>query len=400
MEYMKEDIKERENKKQFWKGIVIGAIAAVIITAAGMNIFGIGAGAGIDSDKLRNLKNLVDSNYLYSDNIEEKMLEEGIYKGYFSGLGDQYSEYYTPEEFKQLTQTTIMGEFYGTGIQFTQDQTNGRIIVNGVYEGSPGAKAGVNTGDILKAVDGASIDGMELNEVVSKIKGEQNTQVKLTFISGKDGSEYTRSMTREKITVKTVSGKMLQNSIGYISISEFTQETDKQFDEVFEKLQKDGMKGLVIDLRNNTGGVVDSTCKILDKLLPEGKIVYTKDKHGNVKEETSDGKNYFDKPVALLVNGYTASASEIFTAAMQDYDMGPVIGTKTFGKGIVQQLFPLPDGSGVKLTVSEYFSPKDRAIHGKGIEPDITVEDSRANINDADDAQLKKAVEEVIKAVN
>ena len=189
----------------------------------------------------------------------------------------------------------------------------------------------------------------------------------------------------------------MSDGIAYIKISEFTNETYNQFEEVFKNLEKQGMEGLVIDLRDNTGGVVTTTCEILDQLLPEGKIVYTKDKNGNVKEENSDAEHYFDKPLALLVNGYTASASEIFTAAIQDYDLGSIVGTKTFGKGIVQQLFPLSDGSGVKLTVSEYFSPKDREIHEKGIEPDVTVEDTRTSAEDTNDAQLQQAIKEVQK---
>lgn len=384
---------KKPRNKNFWKGFVLGIVATALV-AGGIHFWP----SGMDEDsKMNALENLVESQFLYADDVDEDNLLEGTYKGYISGLGDKYSVYYTPEEFAAFQDSTISGEFYGIGVVFTQDMNTGQISVNSVYEDSPAEKAGISQGDILVKVNGEEVSGKDLNAVTSNIKGEEGTEVKLTFAKGKNKEEYTKSVKREKITVQTVTGKMMSDGIAYIKISEFTNETYNQFEEVFKSLEKQGMEGLVIDLRDNTGGVVTTTCEILDQLLPEGKIVYTKDKNGNVKEENSDAEHYFDKPLALLVNGYTASASEIFTAAIQDYDLGSIVGTKTFGKGIVQQLFPLSDGSGVKLTVSEYFSPKDREIHEKGIEPDVTVEDTRTSAEDTNDAQLQQAIKEVQK---
>lgn len=384
---------KKPRNKNFWKGFVLGIVATALV-AGGIHFWP----SGMDEDsKMNALENLVESQFLYADDVDEDNLLEGTYKGYISGLGDKYSVYYTPEEFAAFQDSTISGEFYGIGVVFTQDMNTGQISVNNVYEDSPAEKAGISQGDILVKVNGEEVSGKDLNAVTSNIKGEEGTEVKLTFTKEENGEEYTKSVKREKITVQTVTGKMMSDGIAYIKISEFTNETYNQFEEVFKNLEKQGMEGLVIDLRDNTGGVVTTTCEILDQLLPEGKIVYTKDKNGNVKEENSDAEHYFDKPLALLVNGYTASASEIFTAAIQDYDLGSIVGTKTFGKGIVQQLFPLSDGSGVKLTVSEYFSPKDREIHEKGIEPDVTVEDTRTSAEDTNDAQLQQAIKEVQK---
>lgn len=385
------DSGKKPANKSFWKGMITGALIVALI-GAGIHFWP----SAMDHDgKMDALENLVESQFLYGDDVNEKDLQEGTYKGYMQALGDPYSVYYTPEEFEAFENATISGEFYGIGAVFIQDASTGQIMVNNVYEDSPAQKAGISQGDILLAVNGKEIDGRDLNAITSDIKGEKGTEVELTFKSGKTGEEYTKTLKREKITVQTVSGSMMDDGIAYIKISEFTNETYDQFEEVFSKLDKQGMKGLVIDLRDNTGGVVSSTCEILDQLLPEGRIVYTKDKNGNIKEQTSDAEHYFDKPLALLVNGYTASASEIFTAAIQDYGLGSVVGTKTFGKGIVQQLFSLPDGSGIKLTVSEYFSPKDREIHEKGLEPDVEVKDTRESLDDTNDAQLQQAIKEV-----
>ncbi len=384
-------------KRAFWKGTMAGILVVTLVMGLGIGFGKISTNAIGNDEKMELLQNIVESNYLYASDVDKETMEEYLCKGYMAGLGDEYSAYYTKEEFQELLATVLNGEVTGIGVKFYQDSSTKEITVNEVFEDSPAEKAGVKEGDTLTKVDGDSISGKDLSDVVSKVQGDEGTKVKVTFVSASSGKEYTKTMTRAKVTVNTVSGKMLENNIGYICISEFTQETHTQFDKVYKKLQKEGMDGLIIDLRDNTGGVVATTCEILDELLPEGMLVYTKDKDGNTEKQNSDNKESFDKPIALLVNGYTASASEIFTAAMQDFGKGPVIGTKTYGKGVVQQMFPLPDGSGIKLTVSEYFSPKGREINGKGIEPDITIKDTRERQGDSNDAQLKKAIKEIKK---
>ncbi len=384
-------------KRAFWKGTMAGILVVTLVMGLGIGFGKISTNAVGSDEKMQLLQNIVKNNYLYASDVDEETMEEYLCKGYMVGLGDEYSAYYTKEEFQELLATVLNGEVSGIGVKFYQDSSTKAITVNEVFEDSPAEKTGVKEGDTLTKVDGNSVSGKDLSDVVSKVQGDVGTKVKVTFVSASSGKEYTKTITRAKVTVNTVSGKMLENNIGYIRISEFTQETHTQFDKVYKKLQKEGLDGLIIDLRDNTGGVVATTCEILDELLPEGMLVYTKDKDGNTEKQNSDNKESFDKPIALLVNGYTASASEIFTAAMQDFDKGPVIGTKTFGKGVVQQMFPLSDGSGIKLTISEYFSPKGREINGKGIEPDITIKDTRERQGDSNDAQLKKAIEEIKK---
>lgn len=386
-----------KEKRAFWKGTMVGVLVISLIMGIGIGFGKIQTNAYGGDEKMQLLQKLVENNYLYASDLDSKAISDYLYKGYMLSLGDEYSEYYTAEEFQELMDSVINGEVSGIGVKFYQDTDTKKITVKEVFEDSPAQKAGIKVGDTLTKVDGKSISGEALNTVVSGVQGEAGTDVKVSFISASSGEEYTKTITRETIVVNTVSGKMLENKIGYICISEFTKETYDQFNKVYKKLKNDGMQGLIIDLRDNTGGVVNTTCEILDELLPEGMLVYTKDKDGDIQKQNSDDKESFDKPIVLLVNGYTASASEIFTAAMQDFDKGPVIGTKTYGKGVVQQMFPLTDGSGIKLTVSEYFSPKGRQINGKGIEPDIVVKDTRNSNGDGSDAQLNRAIKEIKK---
>ncbi len=386
-----------KEKRAFWKGTMVGVLVISLIMGIGIGFGKIQTNAYGGDEKMQLLQKLVENNYLYASDLDSKAISDYLYKGYMLSIGDEYSEYYTAEEFQELMASVINGEVSGIGVKFYQDTDTKKITVKEVFEDSPAQKAGIKVGDTLTKVDGKSISDEALNTVVSGVQGEAGTDVKVSFISASSGEEYTKTITRETIVVNTVSGKMLENKIGYICISEFTKETYDQFNKVYKKLKNDGMQGLIIDLRNNTGGVVNTTCEILDELLPEGMLVYTKDKDGDIQKQNSDDKESFDKPIVLLVNGYTASASEIFTAAMQDFEKGPVIGTKTYGKGVVQQMFPLTDGSGIKLTVSEYFSPKGRQINGKGIEPDIVVKDTRNAQGDGEDAQLNKAIKEIKK---
>ena len=390
-------MKDKKEKKQFIKGIIAGVLLSTLVVVGFKFATGDIFGKNIDKAtaiKLQNIDCLIEEKYLYSDKIDQNALKEGMIKGYIQGLGDPYSAYYDKKEFKELTESTE-GTFYGIGAQFNTATNEGFLTVINVYEGSPAKKAGIRAGDVLTKVDGKDVGGMSAESVVSRIKGKNGSKVKLTFTRNKKDT-YTVDVKREKIEVPTVAYRMQRDNIGYIQITEFTGETATQFNDAFVKLEKQGMVGLVIDLRNNPGGRVDTTGKILDKLLGKGPLVKVKDKNG--KEEVlidSDEKHKWNKPIVVLINGYSASASELFAGAMQDYEVATIIGTKSYGKGVVQQIFSINDGTGVKLTIAEYFTPKGHVVNKKGITPDIKVEETRKTPEDPNDAQLLKAFEVV-----
>ena len=245
--------------------------------------------------------------------------------------------------------------------------------------------------DILLEVDGRDIQGEDLNTVVSYVKGERGTEVTLTVL--RDGDEVDLAAVRDTIEVQTVEYRMLDGQLGYISVSEFDDVTYDQFKTALDDLEAQDMQGLIIDLRNNPGGNVDTVTDMLKLILPEGPIISIKDKNGNTEEMTCDGENEFTKPLAVLVNGYSASASEIFSGAVQDYGTGTIVGTTTYGKGVVQQLISLGDGTCLKVTIAEYYTPSGRSINGTGVTPDVEVEYEYDEKNPEADNQLDKAVE-------
>ncbi len=335
--------------------------------------------------KIEELSHYIEQYYLFD--YEDEDIENGIYKGLMAGLGDVYTGYYTPEEYASFMETSN-GTYSGIGAMLSQDYNTGIITVVRAFEGSPAAEAGMQTDDILYKVKGEEVTGKDLSLVVVDLKGEEGTEVELSILRGTEEIEMT--IERRHIQVPTVEYRMETEEIGYIAITEFDDVTQEQFMNALEALEGQGMKDLIIDLRNNGGGLVDVTCAILDRLLPEGMIVYTEDKYGNRDQEISDAENYFAGDMAVLVNEQSASASEIFAGAIKDYGVGTLIGTQTFGKGIVQSLFPLEDGSAVKITVSRYYTPAGNNIHEVGIEPDIVLELDKES---EEDNQLKKAIE-------
>ncbi len=365
-------------KRSFRKGLVLGMVLAAAAfclsgcaTAFLLPRFAGGGSSGgkqIDA-KIQELNQYIEEYYLFD--YEEEDVENGIYKGLMAGLGDVYTGYYTPEEYASFMESSN-GSYSGIGAMMQQDYTTGIITVVRVFDDSPSAEAGMQPGDVLYEVEGEEVTGQDLSLVVSDLKGEEGTQVRISIVRGAEVLEMT--LTRKSIQVPTVESRMIKDEIGYIAITEFDDVTEEQFMVALSSLEMQGMKKLIVDLRDNGGGLVDVTCAILDRLLPEGLIVYTEDKYGNRQEERSDAENYFDGGLAVLVNGNSASASEIFAGAVKDYGVGTLIGTKTFGKGIVQSLFPLPDGSAVKITVSRYYTPAGNNIHEVGITPDIVVE--------------------------
>lgn len=381
-----------ENKKGFIKGALAGALLTLLVVslaACGLQHINEGIISSDTETKLSYLKKLIDETYLHD--VKEKDLNEGIYKGYVEGLGDQYSAYYDKKETKKLTES-LDGSFSGIGAVMTQDASSGVITITRVYDDSPAKKAGIKTGDILYRVEEKTVTGKDLDKVVSWIKGKKGTKVNLTLLRGTNSDKIKVTATRDVINVETVKYKVLENQIGYISISEFDSVTGAQFAKALKQLQKKNIEGLVVDLRNNPGGSLSTVCDILDSILPKGLIVYTKDKNGKKEEYTSDEKHRLNLPMSVLVNGQSASASEIFAGAVQDYGKAEIIGTQTYGKGVVQNLFDLKDGTCVKLTTSEYFTPKGRNIDGKGITPDVKIEYKYNAKDPKADNQLDKAV--------
>lgn len=381
-----------EHKKGFIKGALTGALLTLLVVslaACGLQHINEGIISSDTETKLSYLKKLIDETYLHD--VKEKNLNEGIYKGYVEGLGDQYSAYYDKKETKELTES-LDGSFSGIGAVMTQDASSGVITITRVYDDSPAKKAGIKTGDILYRVEEKTVTGKDLDKVVSWIKGKKGTKVNLTLLRGTNSDKIKVTATRDVINVETVKYKVLENQIGYISISEFDSVTGAQFAKALKQLQKKNIEGLVVDLRNNPGGSLSTVCDILDSILPKGLIVYTKDKNGKKEEYTSDEKHRLNLPMSVLVNGQSASASEIFAGAVQDYGKAEIIGTQTYGKGVVQNLFDLKDGTCVKLTTSEYFTPKGRSIDGKGITPDVKIEYKYNAKDPKADNQLDKAV--------
>ena len=338
--------------------------------------------------KFKKIEKMIDQYYLYSDDVKQEDLEDAVYAGFLSALNDPYTVYYNEEE-------STSGEYSGIGAAMMQNVQTGEITITTVYEDSPAEKAGLLEGDILYQVDDHKIEDQDTSEVVSWIKGEEGTEVKLSVYRGEDREENTLTAVREKIQSQTVEHEMKEDKIGYISVQGFEDVTYEQFKSALEDLEAQGMEGLVIDLRNNPGGNLDTVVEMLKLILPEGRIVSIKDKYGNEETYDCDGKHEFQKPLAVLVNGYSASASEIFAGAVKDYGIGTLVGTTTYGKGIVQELFSFEDDTMIKITTAEYFTPSGENIHKKGIQPDVEVEYTYDAANPTSDNQLQKALDVV-----
>ncbi len=371
---------------KFWKGVatgILGVVAIVLLTMVGTTVTGImdwrqilpnAQGKVINAEteaKLREMQAYIDAYFL--DDIEQEEMENAIYSGVVEGLGDDYAAYYDEESYKDLMEKT-MGNYCGIGAYVSQNVTTGAITIIEPIKGSPAQEAGLQFGDVVVKVDGIDVTQKDLSEVVSMMKGEPGTKVKLQIARPGEENYLDITIVREEIESETVEYKMLDEKIGYITVSAFEDVTKQQFRNALKDLEKQGQEALILDLRNNGGGLLDTAVDMLDRLLPEGMVVYIQDKNGKKEEYHSSKEESFDKPVVILVNENSASASEVFAGAMQDYEKGILVGKKTFGKGIVQSVFQLSDGTAVKLTTSKYYTPKGRNIHGTGLEPDIEVE--------------------------
>ncbi len=301
----------------------------------------------------------------YDEPKDEDMID-GLCRGLFAGLGDRYSAYMTKDEYEAY-ETSITGSFEGVGITFAADDT-GAFAVIGTVEGSPAQKAGIKEGDIITKVDGKTYDNADA--AAAAIRGKKGTKVKITV--ERDGKEKVYELTRDVIVNQSAESKVLDGNIGYIKLTEFDEHTDEDFEKALDELEKKNVKGFILDLRNNGGGLVDSSVNIADNLLGKGVVTYMEDRAGH-KEYFKSDEDKTRLPYVVLVNGSSASASEILTAAVKDFGQGKIVGTKTFGKGVVQVTQKLSDGSAYKLTVMQYFSPDGNVINGKGIEPDYVV---------------------------
>ena len=400
--------KKRKKKRTYFRGVLTGIWISVVLFAAG-NLIGwlINSGLFLEKDavvsssgkteavttnttrKMKAIEDVIHQYYL--EDTDAVSLENGIYAGMISSLGDPYSAYYSAEELKEMEQD-VEGIYFGIGAYVGIDTATTLPVISGVIEGTPAEEVGLRDGDLIYKVDDTLTQGMDTSEVVALIRGEENTSVHLTLIREGEDDYVEVDVTRRKVESPTVNHEMLDNNIGYIQITEFDQVTVDQFTEALAVCKGSGMEGLILDLRSNPGGSLSAVCEIARKILPEGLIVYTEDKYGQREELTCDGESEIQVPMVVLVNDYSASASEILAGAIQDYEKGIIMGTQTYGKGIVQRVIALSDGSAVKLTISHYYTPKGRNIHEVGVEPDVVVEfDGEAYYDEGVDNQLEEA---------
>ena len=388
---------------RFMKGFLTGLLTAAILLAGAFGIRYVLELTGGDytgglvseedvQDKLDKINDVISKYYLYEDEIDTEELVEGIYAGYTASLGDPYTTYYDEEATREFMKS-ISGEFGGIGATVSKKADEDEILISEIYEESPAEQAGLKEGDVLLQADGHAVSGQDLETVVSWISGEPGTDVELRIL--RDGEELDVTVTRDVIETKTVEYEMKKEGIGYIRVEEFDKVTYDQFKMALDDLEGQGMNSLVIDLRGNPGGQLTTVTDMLKLFLPEGVIVSTKDKYGNTDEITCNGDHEFKKSLAVLVDGRSASASEIFSAAIQDYDVGTIVGTQTYGKGVVQQTIDLGDGTCMKITISEYYTPSGRSINGTGVTPDVEVEYEYDEENPEKDNQLEKAIDTV-----
>ena len=383
--------------KEYAAGVLTGVLV-VTLAVGGVKFVQQRQYNGVLSDsshvqKIEYLEKMIDQEYL--GEVDNAEMAEGIYAGLVYGLGDVYSRYYTADEYAQETASTD-GAYAGIGVSI-QKNKNGGVQIAECYEGGPGAEAGLQTGDVITAINDTDVTDMELSDVVSLIRENKDKTIVLTVFRENEEKSREISVDVTDVELPSVFGEMLDKKTGYIQITQFTGVTPQQYKDMFVELKDKGMERLVIDLRDNPGGLLTSVCDILREILPEGLIVYTEDKDGNREEETCDGKNKLNMPLAVLVNENSASASEIFAGAVQDHGVGTIVGTTTYGKGVVQELRQLSDGSAVKLTVSNYYTPNGNSINKVGIKPDVEVKLASVLLNKdeithEEDNQLQEAL--------
>lgn len=403
------DKEKGSGKGLFLIGMVVGIAIALFVVGIGYLGFGLQAamerqdqpvlaeGSVVDEtliSKLQLLEDYIDRVF-YLDEVSSEDLQTGIYKGLMEALNDPYSVYYSAEELSSFMQQTE-GIYFGIGAYMQMDQETGLPLITNLIPGSPAEDSELRPGDLVYQVDGEPVQGLSLDEAVAMIKGPENTQVTLTVVreSAEDFLDIT--LTRRKVETPTVTVEMLDDGMAYIQITEFDDVSVDQFTEALAVAKGSDMKGMILDLRGNPGGSLDAVVQMCRMILPEGMIVYTENKSGEREEFTCDGKHELQVPLVVLVDGNSASAAEIMAGAIKDHGLGTLVGTTTFGKGIVQQVIPLQDGSAIKITISAYYTPNGSNIHGIGIAPDVECPfDGEAYYGSEDhpDNQLEKAKE-------
>ena len=403
----------------FFVGMIMGLAGALLAFAIAYMGFGIQnsiqqmmesaaqvsftEGSAVNAElvaKLQALEATIDQ-YFYLEEVTNEELQTGIYRGIMESLGDPYSEYYSADELQELMAQTE-GVYYGIGAYISLDAETTLPKISGVIAGAPAEAANLRADDLIYEVDGESTYGLTLTEVVAMIKGPESTDVVLTIVREGETDYLDITVARKKVENPTVSLEMLEDGMAYIHVTEFDEVTVDQFADALATARGSGMKGMILDLRANPGGSLNSVVEMARMLLPEGMIVYTEDKNGKRVEYTCDGKREFDMPMVVLVDSNSASASEIMAGAIKDHGIGTLVGTTTFGKGIVQQIMPFRDGSAVKVTISAYYTPDGHNIHGIGIKPDVEVPfDGKAyyGSDERPDNQLEKAKEVLMELI-
>lgn len=407
-----------ENKKYYWSGLVSGLLVALLVISCayvGIRIYNVKSGNKADIEvttadkanstdgeeesvanervleKVKILEEAIDTYYL--NEVDSAQLENGIYEGVLDSLGDPYSTYYTVEELEEIYQQT-QGIYFGIGAYIGYDKETQTCIISKIIANTPAEASDLMPGDYIYEVNGENVVGKDSSQVVALIKGEEGTKVTLTIIRDGEPDYLTMEIERKKIESPTVVYEMLDNGIAYIEITEFDDITFDQFQDALTTAKENDMKGLILDLRGNPGGNLSTVTEIARQILPKGLIVYTEDKYGEKVEYSCDGSKELTVPLVVLVDGGSASASEILAGAIKDYGIGTLLGTTTYGKGIVQRIISLSDGTAIKVTVSKYYTPNGNNIHEIGIEPDEELKwDSDAYAESSTDNQKDRAIE-------
>lgn len=370
---------KKENKRRNRK-LWIGAVALMLVTSIFTTfvLSTIGVIGILPYKEYRQYKKLVSLSEKINEDFYKKpdrdMLETGIYKGLFAGLGDVYSAYYTKDEMKQLLEASS-GKYVGVGMTVGADKETGRIRVESTFDKSPAKEAVIQKGDFIVRVDGKSYTYQEMDIAVKNMRGKAGTSVKISLIRG--NRQIEKIVVRRQITIQTIDSRVLENNLGYISIKSFDEDTADDFRSALKNLEAKNIKGLIVDVRDDGGGLLDVVENIADRLLGKAVIVYTQDNKGNKEYLRSSDKEKISIPIVVLTNGNSASASEILTGAILDNKAGISVGTTTYGKGLVQQVVPLRDGTGYKLTTAQYFTPNGSYINEKGIKPTIEVKEEK-----------------------
>ena len=395
-------------KKEFWKGFGAALVLVLAVSIVWKPLCRMIPWQSIPFEipLSRSAKAEIMESYLdkyYVEAFDETLVEEMLFSGMAAGVGDRYTYYMSEETLEQYLENTN-GNFDGVGIEVYTNQ-DGEVVISRVMEGQPAQQAGMQEGDVIVGVNGEDLRGKMVSDVAARIRGKAGTEVTIEVLRKSTGKTLEMTMERAVVVMESVDSRMIKGDIGYISISGFKENTYEQFKTALDALQKEGMKGLVLDLRDNPGGLVKSVYQIGEELLPEGTMVYTLDKQEKREDLKCDGE-YLDIPLVVLVNENSASASEILAGAVKDTGRGTLVGAQTFGKGLVQRLFTLPDGSGLNVTIQKYYTPKGTSIHGIGIEPDEAVQlgekyqtTALTDIPEGEDSQLQKALEVLRKEI-